>query len=67
MAEKRINEIKLRVGDSLMLELSRISIIENRPIADMLHLIIQRYVYGHSVPNLEDSEGTISPSEGLRK
>jgi hypothetical protein len=63
MAEKRVNVINLRVGDDLLLELSRLSVIENRPLADMVHLIVERHVYGNRIPTLAEYEGVSSAYE----
>lgn len=64
MTEKRINEVNLRIGDSLFLELSKMAVIENRPLADLMFHILERHVYGNRIPSLCEYEENSRGYEG---
>jgi len=45
--EKRTNEVKIRLEDSLLLEVSQLAHVEDRTLADYLHHIISAHARGH--------------------
>lgn len=56
MSGKRVNEVKLSIDDDLFLELNRMAVIQDRKLADMVHHILQNYVYGHRPANVTEME-----------
>lgn len=55
---KRIHPVKVLLDDEELLALSRLSVTEQRAIADLAHIILRRYLFGHGLPNLSEGEGT---------
>ena len=45
--EKRINDVKVRFEDSLYIEISKLADMDERTVADYLHLIVSMHVRGH--------------------
>ena len=64
MTEKRVNEIKLRIGDAMFLELSKMAVIEDRPLADLVFHVLEHYVYGHRIPAMPGCEENSRGGEG---
>jgi hypothetical protein len=53
--EKRINEIKLRLTDSELMAVTKLSVLDDRTVTDLLHHIINGYLFGRVV-RLPDSD-----------
>jgi hypothetical protein len=45
--EKRINEIKIRLEDTLFIKASQLANLDDRTLADYLHHVIALHVFGH--------------------
>ena len=44
---KRTNEVKLSLDDAMFLDLSRLSVIDNRKLADYINHVLRLHLYGH--------------------
>jgi hypothetical protein len=58
--DKRINCIKVCFDDTTFIALGRLAAREDRKVADMVHLIVRRYLYGHYQRDSQYEEGTVS-------
>ena len=50
MAGKRVNAVKVLLDDAELLDLSRIANADNRCAAEMVRVIVRRYMYGRVLP-----------------
>ena len=62
MAEssKRTECIKVCFDERTFIDLGRLSAREERKLADLVYVVVRRYMYGHSIPRPLDDEGTPS-------
>lgn len=51
MSEKRIHEIKVRLGETLMCDLASMADRDNRSISDFIFTLLNRHVYGNLSPH----------------
>jgi len=56
LSGKRTNEVKLSLDDAMFLDLSRLSVIENRKMADYINHILSLHLYGHTKPSQQADE-----------
>jgi hypothetical protein len=55
---KRINCVKVCFDDALFIAIGRMAAREDRKVADFIHLVVRRHVYGNYQRNPETPEGT---------
>jgi hypothetical protein len=55
MAEKCTEQLPLRIGERLLLDLSRLANNEDRSVSEYCRIILERHVYGHA-RRLEDAQ-----------
>lgn len=55
---KRINCVKVCFDDRLFIDLGRQAAREDRKVADLVHLMVRRHMYGNYSPRPEIEEGT---------
>lgn len=58
MADKRINCVKVCFDDQAFLALGRMAAREDRKVADLVHAIVMRHMYGHYRRDPVSEEGT---------
>lgn len=56
---KRINCIKVCFDDATFIALGRMAAREDRKVADMVHLIVRRHLYGNYQRDTQNEEGTL--------
>lgn len=56
---KRINCIKVCFDDPTFIALGRLAAREDRKVADMVHLIVRRHLYGNYQRDPQTEEGTL--------
>lgn len=56
--EKRINCVKVCFDDATFIALGRVAAREDRKVADLVHLIVVRHLYGNYRRDPVDGEGT---------
>jgi hypothetical protein len=57
---KRVNCIKVCFDDAAFIALGRLAAREDRKVADMVHLIVRRFMYGNYQRDGQTDEGTLS-------
>lgn len=57
---KRVNCIKVCFDDQTFIALGRLAAREDRKVADMVHLIVRRHLYGNYQRDPQAEEGTLS-------
>lgn len=57
---KRINCVKVCFDDPMFIALGRLAAREDRKLADMVHWIVRRHLYGHYQRDAGAEEGTLS-------
>lgn len=62
---KRINCVKVCFNDRAFIDLGRMAAREERTVADLVHLIVRRHLYGNFARNGADDEGPERDREGL--
>ena len=63
--DKRINCVKVCFDDRLFIDLGRQAAREDRKVADLVHLIVRRHMYGNYAASPADDQGTERDHEGL--
>ena len=63
---KRTEPIKMMVTEKVLHDIGRLCARDDRSPAELVHLIVKRYLYGNSVPYGELLEGSSSHSESQR-
>lgn len=61
--DKRINCVKVCFDDRLFIDLGRRAAREDRKVADLVHLIVERDMYGSFRPDPPAPEGTVRDHE----
>ncbi len=61
---KRCNELKLRLTDRELADLARLSILEERPIAEYVVRLLRWSMYGSLGGKAAALQGPASPEEG---
>lgn len=51
MSEKRIHEIKIRIGDTLMADLASMANRDDRSLSDFIFTLLKRHAYGNLTPH----------------
>lgn len=62
---KRPNCVKVCFSDRAFIDLGRLAAREDRTVADLVHLMVRRHMYGHYAAALSAEEGTERDREGL--
>lgn len=57
-SSKRENCVKVCFDDRLFIDLGRAAAREDRKLADYVHLIVRRHMYGNYARNAMEGEGT---------
>ena len=60
MAEKCTEQLSIRMGERLMLDLSRLANSEERTLSEYILIALKRHVYGHAgrlLDGAQDGEG----------
>jgi hypothetical protein len=57
--EKRVNCIKVCFDDPSFIALGRMAAREDRKVADLVHLIVRRHLYGNYQRDAQTEEGTL--------
>lgn len=63
--DKRINCVKVCFDDSTFIALGRMAAREDRKVADLVHSIVRRYLYGNYARQPLEDEGTERDRDGL--
>lgn len=60
MAEssKRTECVKVCFDERLFIDLGRQAAREDRKLADLVYVIVRRFMYGNAIPRTPDEEGT---------
>ena len=61
---KHLNELKLRLTDREMLDLSRMAARDERLTAEFARMVLRRFMYGVCDGLRQDGNETMSPDEG---
>ena len=61
---KRCNELKLRLNDRELADLARLSILEERPIAEYVVRLLRWSMYGSLGVKAAALQGPVRPGEG---
>jgi hypothetical protein len=62
---KRINCVKVCFDDAAFIALGRMAAREDRKVADLVHLVVMRHMYGNYRRDPETTEGTQEDRDGL--
>ena len=62
--DKRVNCVKVCFDDALFIAIGRMAAREDRKVADFVHLIVRRHVYGNYQRDVTGEEGTERDHEG---
>lgn len=57
MAEKCTEQLPLRIGERLLLDLSRLANAEDRSVSEYCRIVLERHVYGHA-RRLDDAQSS---------
>lgn len=63
--DKRINCVKVCFDDRTFIDLGRLAAREDRKVADLVHSIVRRHLYGNFARNAAEAEGTEGDRDGL--
>lgn len=62
--DKRTEELKLRLTEREMLDLSRLAVLEERPVAEYVVRLLRWSMYGSLGVKAAALQGPVSPDEG---
>jgi hypothetical protein len=62
---KRINCVKVCFDDRTFIDLGRLAAREDRKVADLVHSIVRRHMYGNFARSGLEDEGTERDRDGL--
>lgn len=62
---KRVNCVKVCFDDRTFIDLGRLAAREDRKVADLVHSIVRRHMYGNFARNVPEGEGTTEDRDGL--
>lgn len=64
--DKRTEEIKLRLTEREMLDVSRLAAVDDRSVAEFIVRLLRCSMYGSVVTRLAGLQGTVGADEGRR-
>lgn len=62
---KRVNCVKVCFSDRLFIDLGREAARQDRTVAELVHLMVRRHMYGNYVRDDAQAEGTDRDRDGL--